>query len=83
MDHVLVTAWLGPLPSGPVHRVRVERGGPHALRRMQTLCGIRAVLVRLADDEPVSCERCLTRDGEPAVRMAEYLLVDARKRVTT
>lgn len=81
MDDVLVAAWLAAVPSGLVHRVRVERVGHLGARRMETLCGISAAIIRLADDEPVSCSGCLERDGEPAVRMAEYVITAARKQV--
>lgn len=81
MDDVLVAAWLAAVPSGLVHRVRVERVGHLGARRMETLCGISAAIIRLADDEPVSCEPCLVHDGEPAVHMAEYVIAVARKQV--
>ncbi|MCK9496744.1 MAG: hypothetical protein M0R75_14800 [Dehalococcoidia bacterium] len=81
MDDVLVAAWLSALRSGLVHRVRVERVGYLGARRMETLCGISAAIIRLADGEPVSCGACLEHDGEPAVRMAEYVIAVARKQV--
>ncbi|MCK9495222.1 MAG: hypothetical protein M0R75_06965 [Dehalococcoidia bacterium] len=81
MDDGLVAAWLSALRSGLVHRVRVERVGHLGARRMETLCGISAAIIRLADDEPVSCGACLERDGEPAVHMAEYVIAVARRAV--
>lgn len=78
---VLVAAYLGVDPVGSVHRVCIETVGHLGASRLETLCGISAHAVRLADDAPVDCEPCLMADGDPAVREAQRLLVDARRAV--